>query len=293
MNIHDHYQDWPAWKNGQFCKVKDVSISVLDDGLLRSYGVYEVIAVKDGWSLAIDQHLKRFADGCRYWFFKHPYDQNHLLKVIAAVSGSVSTDCTIWIVATRGVAVSYEIRDVITAQPQISVIAAPYRQVGSGRALRLGIARRVRRIPDTCIDQSYKNFARQDFTLAQIETSMKGLDNAVLLDHDNFLTEGPAFSLALVKDGTVLSPARNRLAGVTMNVVKSLCEQNNIGFEYTNIDEALMQSAQDMFATSTAGGIIPVASVDTKQFLISSTQKKIQDLYCKAWTDPALSRHLV
>ena len=39
--------NYPAWKNGKYCKVGDLNVSVLDLGLIHCDATYDVIAVKN------------------------------------------------------------------------------------------------------------------------------------------------------------------------------------------------------------------------------------------------------
>jgi branched-chain amino acid aminotransferase len=275
--------NFPAWYNGKFCHASDVSIRMQDFGLLRSYGVYEVISIKNNCILALDQHIDRFLQGCKYYYINIPYKFDNLISVIKELNAQVTEDIHVWLIVTRGEPVSYDTRDVLNAIPNIAMITEPYGQINDGNALRLSISRKVRRISDMSINQKYKNFARQDFTIAQIETSLKGFNGPLLLDNDNLLTEGPQFSVAIIKDGKVMSPAKNRLPGITMDVIRLLCQEHNIEFAYCDITEELLNSADDMFATSTAGGVISIITVDNKQFVKTALQEKIKSLYQLAW----------
>ena len=281
--------NFPAWQNGKFCQVGDLSIGVQDLGLLRSYGVYDVISIKNNRALVIDQHITRFLQGCKYYYINVDRTVDELVQIVKEINAQGTEDMHVWLVATRGEPSSYDIRDIIKTKPQLMMVSGPYTSVSPDRAMKLCIARKVCRIPDSSINQSYKNFARQDFTMAQIEATMRGFDNPVLLDHDGMLTEGPQFSVAIIKDGCVLSPARNRLPGITMQLVNTLCQEHGIKFEYCNISEELLNTADDAFATTTAGGVIPIASVDHKQFVETELQQQIQSLYQQAWNQDKYS----
>jgi len=284
--------NFPAWCNGKFCQSNDVSIRIQDFGLLRSYGVYDVISIKNNRVLALDQHLNRFLQGCKYYYINIPYKFDSLASIVKELNAQVIEDIHIWLIVTRGEPISYDTRDVLNATPTVAMITEPYSQVNDGKAMRLSISRKVRRIPDSSINQKYKNFARQDFTMASIESALKGFDSPLLLDHNDLLTEGPQFSVAIIKDGKVMSPAKNRLPGITMDLVRLLCKEHNIEFDYCDITEELLNSADDMFATSTAGGVISVTSVDNKQFAETALQEKIKKLYQQAWEQDQYSTRI-
>lgn len=284
--------NFPAWHNGKFCQVGNLNIGVQDLGLLRSYGVYDVISIKNNRALAIDQHINRFLQGCKYYYINVERTVDELVEIVKEINAQVTEDIHVWVVATRGEPSSYDIRDIIKTPPQLMIVSGPYTSVKPEQNMKLCIARKVRRIPDTSINQAYKNFARQDFTMAQIEATMRGFDNPVLLDHNGMLTEGPQFSMAIIKDGCVLSPASNRLSGITMKLVHTLCQEHGIDFQYCDIDEELLNTADDAFATTTAGGVISIASIDNKQFVETALQQQLRNLYQLAWEQDKYSTRI-
>lgn len=283
---HGHF---PAWHNGKFCQTGDLSISVQDLGLLRSYGVYDVVSVKNNWALAIDKHIDRFLQGCAYYYITIEQSADDLLDLVKQLSAHAAQDIHVWLIATRGTPQSYGMHDVLNATPNVMLASSPWTSITPTSGIRLCIARTVCRIPDSSINQAYKNFARQDFTMAQIESAMRGFDHPVLLDHNGYLTEAPQCSVAIIKDSTILAPAQNRLSGITMNLVHSLCKENDIDFQYCDISEELVNQADDAFVTTTAGGIISVAMIEKKHFVETALQQKIRTLYQQAWTQQKYS----
>ena len=285
--------NFPAWHNGKFCLVKDLNINIQDFGLLRSDGVYEVIAIRDSRMLVIDKHIERFINGCKHYYININYNSQQLINVIQELYHRVDiNDVQIWLVATRGIPDSYAFNDVVNSKSQIMLMTSKYHMVNNGLPLSLTIARTVRRIPDWAIDQRYKNFARQDFTKATSEAVMRKFNFALLLDENNYITEGSQFSVAIIKNNNVYAPARNKLAGITMTVIEQLCKENNINFYYSDIDEERLNQADDMFATTTAGGIISISCVDNKIFTASELQNRLKTLYQNSWKQDQYSMEL-
>ena len=51
--------NFPAWRNGTYCNVSDLSLSIMDLGVIHSDATYDVLAVKQGRALQLSQHLTR------------------------------------------------------------------------------------------------------------------------------------------------------------------------------------------------------------------------------------------
>ncbi len=71
--------------------------------------------------------------------------------------------------------------------------------------------------------------------LASQEAKSKGYDEALLLDIDGFVAEGPGANLFYEKDGTIYTPAKgNILPGITRATVIEICQELGIPWWKTN-----------------------------------------------------------
>ena len=251
---------------------------------MHGEGLYDVFTVKQSRVLGLHYHLERFFAGIEYQQLPISLDKDQIIDVVAELyRASNLTDCQICMIVTRGVPQTYIIRDILTTVPEFMIFPVPYRMLNGGTPLNLCISQQVRRIPDWAVDQRHKNFARQDFNRAAIECHQLGFHRPLLLDEHGYATEGPQFNVAIIKNGKVRSPAKNRLSGVTMKILAELCSENNIEFEFADITVEKLMDADDAFATCTLGGIVNIAKVDQQLYQESETQKKLKDLYAQAW----------
>ena len=74
-----------------------------------------------------------------------------------------------------------------------------------------------------------------------------------------FVTEGPGFNVFTVIDGIVASPPRGALEGITRLSVFELCEALGIPTQTRTISRAEIEGADEIFFSTTAGGIMPVS----------------------------------
>jgi branched-chain amino acid aminotransferase len=275
---------FPAWRNGTYCTIHDLSLSILDLGVIHSDATYDVLAVKQGRALALDQHLERFKNSCHGWRIPVDYTADQLTNVFTQlITTGQFENALVWVAATRGIPVSGNPRDLANCQTQTMAYAKPYFGFNKSNSARLCLSTAIR-VPDESINQTYKNWAWQDLTTAQWDAIDRGYDSALLLSTHGFLTEGPGFNVAIVINDVVYAPKSNRLPGVTMSVIERICKQNSIEFVYADIDQSMLNTARDMFITSTAGDVIPVTEFENKQFTVSDTQRKIAGLMAQAWT---------
>jgi branched-chain amino acid aminotransferase len=95
--------------------------------------------------------------------------------------------------------------------------------------------------------------------------ALKGTDfhEALFLDYEGNVAEGPGENLFLVKDGTILTPQKKSiLPGITRDTVKQIA--NDLGHD---VKEMILSpddlwSADEAFFTGTAAEVSPIASIN-------------------------------
>jgi branched-chain amino acid aminotransferase len=256
--------DYPAYADGVRCTVKDLNVSILDLGFIHSDATYDVIAVKNGIIQNLDAHLLRFQSSCSGWRLECP-DMDELTAVcVSLVDRSPNKDLLIWICSTRGIPSTGNPRALDKCSGRFMAYAKPYFGFNPINSATVCIAKNVFR--NDSFDQTMKNFAWQDLSLAQWEAIDRGFDTAVLLNRNGCLAEGPGFNAAVIKEGEILAPAYTRLQGTVMDRVKKICDRNSIKFTYTIVPRNELNYIDAMFLTSTAGNVIPVTKLEDRHF---------------------------
>ncbi len=119
--------------------------------------------------------------------------------------------------------------------------------------------------------------------LASQEAKAKGFDEALLLDMNDKVAEGPGANLFFEKDGKLVTPALgNILPGITRATVMEICEALNVPVEekFFSIEE--LKSADAAFYCGTAAEVIGFESLDDTKFFLhwnDSVSFKIQQAY--------------
>ncbi|OWP84503.1 branched-chain amino acid aminotransferase [Flavobacterium davisii] len=119
--------------------------------------------------------------------------------------------------------------------------------------------------------------------LASSEAKAKGFDEALLLDSDGFLAEGPGANLFFEKNNKLYTPQLgNILPGITRATVIALCKELDIEvIEGLYLQEEL-EKADSAFLCGTAAEIIGIDSLNHKRFPLEwekTLGRKIQKAY--------------
>jgi len=121
--------------------------------------------------------------------------------------------------------------------------------------------------------------------LATNEAKDKGFDEALLLDSDGFLAEGPEANLFYEKEGVLYTPQLgNILPGITRATVLELAKELGIEVRQGLFSKDDLAVADSAFYCGTAAEIIGIESVDDSKFpkeWNNTLGKKLQEEYSK------------
>jgi branched-chain amino acid aminotransferase len=282
-----------AFAYGRYVPIDEARISILDTGFSRSDVTYDVVAVWGGAFFRLEDHLQRFERSCRELRLKLKYDRHEIASILIELvrltglrAAYVETICT------RGVD-REGVRDPRRFENQFFAYAIPYvwlvNPVGDTTGMDAVIARTVRRIPSTSIDPTVKNFHWGDLTRGLYEAYDRGARYPVLLDHDGNVTEGAGYNVFALVDGRLLTPSSGALEGITRRTILELAEREGIPAESVPLSEEAFRSGAELFATSTAGGVMPIVSLDGEAVgdgTAGPVTRRLRELYWQAHEDP-------
>lgn len=172
-------------------------------------------------------------------------------------------------------------------QPYVWVMEPEVQPVG-GSAV---VARTVRRVPRS-MDPTVKNLQWGDLTRGLFELMDRGATYAFLTDGDTNLTEGSGFNVVLVKNSVVYVPQRGVLEGITRKSVIDVARMNGLEIRVELVPVQLAYEADEIFMCTTAGGIMPITSLDGNPVTngqVGPITKKIWDGYWAIHYDDAFS----
>jgi len=276
--------------------MSEMRLPVTDMGFQLGDMCYDAIHVHKGRFFRMRDHLDRWEQSVskRRYDSLH-YDREQVAEVLhGCVARSGLKEAMITFAATRGTPTTAH-KDLRTCKNRFMVWAVPYYNVFSGPEAETGsdiIVAKTIRIPLEAVDPTIKNFGRLDFVRALFEAYDRNAKYAVLLDQDDNLTEGRGWNIFVLQDGVLMSPDSGVLEGITRKTVVELSAKLNVDCRLTKVPVGTLREADEVFISSTAGGILPVRSVD-EQLVGDGTPgpltTRIKDMYWKLHDDPAYS----
>jgi len=140
----------------------------------------------------------------------------------------------------------------------------------------------LRRIPNECFSTRIKSCNYLNNVLMRIEANEAGADDALALDMEGYVCEAPGYNVFMVKRGSLYTPRDNILMGITRQTVIELAEQMQLPVVEPRIQLFDLYNADEVFLTSTAGGIVPVVELDGRTIGSGKpgpVTKEMQDRY--------------
>ncbi len=260
------YSMGAAFNGTEIVPIFEARIPMIDMGFLHSDVCYDVVSVWKGSFFRLDDHMDRFEKSYQGLGFKMPYTKEEMRQIlIDMVARSGLRDAYVYFCATRGLPDLDDPRDMDKYTQAFYAFAVPFIWLVDPEEQELGsdvIISSVPRIPKECVDPTIKNHHWGDLTRADKEAHAKGAKTAFLLDLEGNLTEGVGFNIFVIKDGRLLTPDSNCLLGITRKTVFDLAKEMNIEAHACKVPVETVRAADEIFMCTTAGGIMPVKSLD-------------------------------
>ena len=261
------FADGAAFIAGDYVPIDEARIPITDWGFLHSDVTYDVVAVWGGGFFRLQDHLDRFFRGIEKLHMQSPYDRVEMAAILAeCVSRSGIREAYVKLILTRGTPPKGQ-RDPRTCENQFYAFAIPYVWITPPEKQELGMHLTVSSIPrisPDSVDPTVKNFHWVDMVQGLFEAYDRGAETPVLTDGQGNITEGPGFNIFAAIGGRLVTPDSGVLLGITRKTVIELAQSLNVKVDVGILTEAELRAADEIFISSTAGGVIPVSKLDGK-----------------------------
>ncbi len=260
------YEKGCACIDGRYVPIAEAKIPILDTGFTRSDLTHDVVGVWRGRFFRLEDHLNRFEKNYTRLRMKPGRSRSEIREILfECVRRSGLKDAYVQMIMTRGVPPhgvrdprQYENRFYAFAIPYVWIVKMEDQEVGT----HLVVCKETIRIPPQAIDPTVKNFHWGDLVRGLFEAYDRGGVQAVLLDVDGHITEGPGYNLFAVVKGSLITPAGGVLEGITRMTVLDLAKEQNIPAKEEMFGMDVLTDADEAFLSTTAGGLLPVTILD-------------------------------
>lgn len=259
-----------CWLNGTIFPAQQAQISVYDHGLLYGDGVFEGLRFYHGTTFMLQAHLQRLQQSADAIALTLPYSLDALEQAIQDLIKQYHSDAGyLRLVVTRGTG-SLGIDPLKCSKGSVFIIADDLAVVNS-KHLETGIKLHVattRRMPAACLDPGIKSLNYLNNILARIEANQAGMDEALMLNLDGYVSEGSVDNIFIVSRGVLKTPplSDGMLRGITRDVILDIAQNAGIPCEQCSLRIEDLKQADECFLSGTGAELIKVSQIDQHVF---------------------------
>ncbi|TAM82905.1 MAG: D-amino acid aminotransferase [Candidimonas sp.] len=251
-----------VYLNGDYVRLGDAKVSVLDRGFIFGDGIYEVVPAYDGKPFRMKQHLARLErslGAVRIETGKSTAEWEHL--VVDMIKRSGLGDCMAYLQVTRGVAKRDHGFPLHALRPTIFCMVSPFTRPDAHKREQ-GMS--VVGMPDErWLHCEIKSVSLLGNVLAKQFAVDAGVDDVIQF-RDGNLSEGSSCNIWVVKGGTLLAPLRDHfiLEGIRYAFLAELAAEAGVAFESRVIARAEVEHADELLLSSATKEVLPIVRYD-------------------------------
>ncbi len=251
--------------NGQYMPIGEAKVSVLDRGFIFGDGVYEVIPVYSRRAFRLEEHLRRLQhslDGIR---LPNPHTPPEWVDIIRnIIERNEGEDQYLYLHITRGAAKRDHAFPNPAVAPTVFMMSNPLSSPPAA-LLQSGVCA-VTAQDNRWLRCDIKSIALLPNVLLRQEAVDAGCAETILIRDNEFMTEGAASNIFVVKNGTLIVPPKDNLMlpGITYDVILEIAAINDIPSLVRKVSVAEVFSADELLLTSSTKEVIAITTLDGK-----------------------------
>ena len=242
--------------NGQYVAADQAALGLNDLGIVRGYGVFDLLRTYDGKLFKLHEHVLRLERSAALIGLDLPWSTAEIAAIARATyMRNAIANATIRIIVTGGAA-----DDFMTPQQRPTLIVmvnpigipAPEQQSHGVKV----ITTRIERMMPTVKSLNYITAI-----MAMQAARRVGAVEAIYRTADDRITEGTRANFFILRDNRLITPQTDVLGGITRDVVLEIA-----GDDFEVVEAPLfyadLATCDEAFLTSSTKEILPVTQID-------------------------------
>ncbi|MDA0678851.1 MAG: aminotransferase class IV [Proteobacteria bacterium] len=250
---------------GKLVPREDAKVSVFDSVVQGGDAVWEGLRVYKGRIAALGYHLQRLQNSAKALAFASVPDSAEIRQAIfSTLEANGMTDEThVRLTLTRGEKITSGMNPKLNQSGCSLIVLAEWKPpVYSDTGIRV-VSSVIRRNTPQCLDSKIHHNNLLNNILAAIDANVAGVDSAVMLDVNGFISETNDTNIFIVRDGNLLTPFADAcLPGLTRQMILDIAKIEGIPAAEKNLTLTELYSATESFTTGTMGEITPILEAD-------------------------------
>ena len=260
------------WMDGRLIPWRDATVHVLTHTLHYGLGVFEGIRCYQGTNgsavFRLKEHVERLFASAHVSCVDIPFSQKEIEQAVCeTIRSNGLQSCYIRPLVFIG---SGEMGLYVTSNPiRVMIAAWPWGtylgEEGLARGIRVKISSFARHHVNVSLTRAKISGYYVNSQFAKREVKKAGYDEALLLDTDGYVAEGPGENIFIVRRGVLKTPPLTSvLDGITRDTIMTLAAELHIPVKEERLTRDDLYIADEAFFTGTAAEVTPIREIDDR-----------------------------
>lgn len=271
-----------TWFNGKVIDEGDAKIPIKTHALHYGTAVFEGIrfykAEKGIAVFRLKDHINRLFNSADALSMSIPFSRDMIEKAIKELlRANKVEEGYIRLIAFYGECLSVYPSDVFV---NCAIIITEWKNYKEGLRVKISKFRRINKDATVAGAKISGNYANS--ILAMEDARKKGYDEALMLDENNMVCEGPIQNLFIVKDNLLIAPTSNSaLQGITRGTILKIAEELNCTTIEKDLSPEEVKEADEAFFCGTGAEVVWIKSIDdvSTSSEIGEITKRVKEKY--------------
>ncbi len=268
------------------------SVSVFDHGFLFGDSVYEVVPTYQNVPCFLSEHLARLRQSANAIALQIPWtDDQFKTEINRTIQEAGNPESYIRIVVTRGEG-EIDIDPSSCHRPNILLYVTPLKSFPEEyyrNGVEISLVS-IKRNSKDALNPGIKTGNYLNNVLAQMEAVKGGAKDALMLNHDGYLTECTTSNFFMIRNGALLTPSLDCgiLSGITREIILKLANESGVLVEEGKWLPEELDHIDEAFISGSIKKIMPVCRIDNRLIgdgKVGPVTKKLMKLYSSVLED--------
>jgi branched-chain amino acid aminotransferase len=251
---------------GKLLHRNEAKVSVFDSVVQGGDAVWEGLRVYKDGIFYLDGHLNRLYESAKALAFSDIPSKEEIRKAIfdTLAANGMRDETHIRLTLSRGEKVTSGMDPRLNQKGSCLIVLAEWKPLvyDNAKGIKVITSSQRRNNPQFLDSKIHHNNLLNNI-LAKIQANVAGVDAAIMLDENGFVSELNDTNLFMVKNGTMYTPhADNCLHGITRHLVIELAHEKQFQLVEKNISLTEFYNADEVFACGTMGELTPLYEID-------------------------------
>jgi len=261
-----------VWFDGKYVLTEKAQVPITTHAIHYGTSIFEGIRAywngKNLYVFRLDEHVKRFRRSGQFYNISLNFSDKVITDAITGIcrKNKIKESCYIrpfYFVGDYGI----NLHVTEKAPTNVAIFTFLFGDLFDKNGISAGVVSWRKFSDKSTPTQAKMGGNYLNSIIATQEAKRNGIDEAILLDHNENVSEAPGENIFIVRDGQLLTPslASSALEGITRDAVIKIARDLDIDVVEREIARSELVMSDEIFLTGTAAEITPIISMDSKK----------------------------